>query len=72
MKHPKKQLHQKLNGSREQNNASNSGTVTSMIGKDTFSLTFNIDVATALDFDHKETLGYEVSGDRLIIKKLSG
>jgi hypothetical protein len=71
MKHPKKQFYQKLHGSTEQNNATNNGTVTSMVGKDTFSLTFNIDVATALDFDHKETLRYEVSGDRLIIKKIS-
>jgi hypothetical protein len=72
MKHPKKQLYQKFDGTKEQNNALNSGTVTSMVGKDTFSLNFNIDVATALDFDHKETLRYEVSGDRLIIRKISG
>jgi hypothetical protein len=43
-----------------------------MVGKGTFSLTFNLDVATALDFDHKETLRYEVSGDRLVISKSSG
>jgi hypothetical protein len=72
MKHPKKQLYQKLHRSTEQNNAINSGTVTSMVGKDTFSLTFNIDVATALNFDHKETLRYEVNGDRLVIRKISG
>jgi hypothetical protein len=72
MKHPKKQLYQKFNVSTEQNNPSNSGTVTSMVGKDTFSLTFNIDVASALDIDHKETLKYEVSGDQLIVRKISG
>jgi hypothetical protein len=72
MKHPKKQLYQKLNRTAEQNNTLNSGTVTSMVGKDTFSLTFNIDVATALDFEHKETLRYEVSDDRLVIRKTSG
>jgi hypothetical protein len=43
-----------------------------MVGKDTFSLTFNSDVATALDFDHKEILRYEISGDRLVISKSSG
>ena len=72
MKHPKKQLYQKFNGPTEQNNPSNSGTVTSMVGKDTFSLTFNIDVASALDIGHKETLKYEVNGDQLIIRKISG
>jgi hypothetical protein len=72
MKHPKKQLHQKLNGSAVQDNALLNGAVTSMVGKGTFSLTFNIDVATALDFDHKETLRYEISNDRLIISKSSG
>jgi hypothetical protein len=71
MKHPKRQPNQKLNGGAEQNSALRNGTVTSMVGKGTFSLTFNIDVATALDFDHKETLRYELSGDRLIIKKSS-
>jgi hypothetical protein len=69
MKHPKKQLSQKYNGGAQQNNALRNGTVTSMVGKGTFSLTFNIDVATALDFDHKETLRYEVSGNRLVIRK---
>jgi hypothetical protein len=72
MKHPKRQQHQRLNESVEQNNVSRNGTVTSMVGKDTFSLTFNLDVATALDLDHKETLRYEVSGDRLVISKSSG
>jgi hypothetical protein len=42
-----------------------------MIGKDTISLTFNIDVATALKFGHKESLRYEVTGDHLIIRKAS-
>jgi hypothetical protein len=72
MKHPKKQLHQKLNESPEPNDALHDGTVTSMVGKGTFSLTFNIDVATALNFDHKETLRYEVIDDRLIVRKSSG
>jgi hypothetical protein len=72
MKHPKKQQRQRFSEGVEQNNMSRNGTVTSMLGKDTFSLTFNSDVATALDFDHKETLKYEVSGDRLVISKSSG
>jgi hypothetical protein len=72
MKHPKKQLHQKLNGSPGLNDALHNGSVTSMVGKGTFSLTFNIDVATALNFDHKESLSYEVNGDRLIVRKSSG
>ena len=72
MKHPKRQQHQRLNEDVEQNNVSRNGTVTSMVGKDTFSLTFNLDVATALDLNHKETLRYEVSGDRLVISKSSG
>jgi hypothetical protein len=72
MKHPKKQQRQRFSEGVEQNNMSRNGTVTSMVGKDTFSLTFNSDVATALDFDHKETLKYEVSGDRLVISKSSG
>ena len=70
MKHPKKQS-PRFNEGVEQSNLSQNGTVTSMVGKDTFSLTFNSDVATALDFDHKETLRYEVSGDRLVISKRS-
>jgi hypothetical protein len=69
MKHPKKQIHQKLNGSSEFNKVLQNGTVTSMVGKDTFSLTFNVDVATSLGFGHNETLRYEVSGDRLIVRK---
>ena len=72
MKHPKKQLHQKLNGSLEPNDAVHNGTVTSMVGKGTFSLTFNIEVANALNFDHKETLRYEVIDDLLVIRKISG
>ena len=72
MKHPKRQQSQRFNEGVEQSNLSRNGTVTSMVGKDTFSLTFNLDVATALDFDHKETLRYEVSGDRLVISKSSG
>lgn len=72
MKHPKRQQSPRFNEGVEQSNLSRNGTVTSMVGKDTFSLTFNSDVATALDFDHKETLRYEVSGDRLVISKSSG
>jgi len=72
MKHPKRQQRQKFDEGVDQGNLSRNGTVTSMVGKDTFSLTFNSDVATALDFDHKETLRYEVSGDKLIISKSSG
>jgi hypothetical protein len=72
MKHPKRQQRQRFDVGVEQSNLSRIGTVTSMVGKDTFSLTFNSDVATALDFDHKETLRYEVSGDRLVISKRSG
>jgi hypothetical protein len=68
MKHPKKQIHQKLGGS-EINNVLHDGTVTSMVGKDTFSLTFNADVATAMGFSHNETLIYEVIGDRLTVRK---
>jgi hypothetical protein len=67
MKHPKRQS----TGGAEYRGAPQNGTVTSMIGKDTVSLTFNIDVATALNFGHKEPLRYEVTGDRLIIRKVS-
>ena len=72
MKHPKKQQRQRFDEGVEQSNLSRNGTVTSIVGKDTFSLTFNSDVATALDFDHRETLGYEVIGDRLVISKRLG
>jgi hypothetical protein len=68
MKHPKRQR-QRFNEGVEQSNILRNGTVISMVGKDTFSLTFNSDVATALDIDHKETLRYEVSGDKLVISK---
>jgi hypothetical protein len=69
MKHPKRQTTQRFNGGLENKSSSPSGTVTSMIGKDTVSLTFNINVAAALNFEHKESLRYEVTGDRLIITK---
>ena len=72
MKHPKRQQRQRFDEGVKQSNLSSNGTVTSMVGKDTFSLTFNSDVAIALDFDHKETLRYEVSGDRLVISKRPG
>ncbi len=69
MKHPKRQSNQKFNGGLEAKDTSLSGTVTSMVGKDTVSLTFNINVALALNFERKESLRYEVIGDRLIITK---
>jgi hypothetical protein len=69
MKHPKRQSNQKFNGGLENKDASLRGSVTSMVGKDTFSLTFNINVATALNFEHKESLKYEVLGERLVITK---
>jgi hypothetical protein len=71
MKHPKRQSNQRFNGSLVNRGNSLSGTVTSMVGKDTVSLTFNINVATALNFEHKESLRYEVIGDRLVITKSS-
>jgi hypothetical protein len=71
MKHPKRQPSQKFNGGLENKGNPQRGTVASMVGKDTFSLTFNINVATALNFEHKESLRYEVIGDRLIITKSS-
>jgi hypothetical protein len=71
MKHPKRQSNQKFNGGLESKDTSLRGTVTSMVGKDTVSLSFNINVATALNFEHKESLRYEVVGDRLIITKSS-
>jgi hypothetical protein len=33
-------------------------------------LTFNSDVATALDIGHKESLSYEIMGRQLIIRKM--
>jgi hypothetical protein len=71
MKHPKRQSNQKINGGLENKDTSLSGTVSSMVGKDTVSLTFNINVAMALHFEHRESLRYEVVGDRLIITKSS-
>jgi hypothetical protein len=41
-----------------------------MIGRNTFSLTFNADVASALDIGHRESLSYEVMGKQLIIRKM--
>jgi hypothetical protein len=71
MKHHKKQQHpqQKKNNSNEKNNAISSGKVTSMIGKSVFTLTFNVDVARALNFQHNESLSYNIIGNQLIIKK---
>ena len=71
MKHHKKQQRQreKENNNSEQNNAISSGKVTSMIGKSVFTLTFNVDVARALNFQHNESLSYNIIGNQLIIKK---
>jgi hypothetical protein len=71
MKHHKKQQHpqQKKNNSNEKNNAISSGKVISMIGKSVFTLTFNVDVARALNFQHNESLSYNIIGNQLIIKK---
>ena len=71
MKHPKKQQHsqQKKNNTNAQNNITSSGKVTSMIGKSVFTLTFNIDVARALNFKHNESLSFNIIGNQLIIKK---
>jgi hypothetical protein len=71
MKHHKKQQHpqQKKNNSNEKNNAISSGKVISMIGKSVFTLTFNVEVARALNFQHNESLSYNIIGNQLIIKK---
>jgi hypothetical protein len=71
MKHHKKQQHpqQKKNNSNEKDNAISNGKVTSMIGKSVFTLTFNVDVARALNFQHNESLSYNIIGNQLIIKK---
>ena len=71
MKHHKKQQHpqQKKNNSNEKNNAISSGKVISMIGKSVFTLTFNVDVARALNFQHNESLSYSIIDNQLIIKK---
>ena len=39
-----------------------------MMGK--MSLTFNVDVARALNFRHNESLNYEIINNQLIIKKM--
>jgi hypothetical protein len=70
MKHPKKQQHtQQKKNNNEKNNAISSGKVTSMIGKSVFTLTFNVDIARALNFQHNESLSYNIIGNQLIIKK---
>ena len=69
MKHGKK-LSQQGREHNLVNNPSLLGSVSSMIGRNTFSLTFNIDVANALDIEHKESLSYEVLGKQLIIRKM--
>jgi hypothetical protein len=40
-----------------------------MIGKNVFTLTFNVDVAHALNFGHNESLNYKIINNQLIIKK---
>ena len=70
MKHPKKQQHpQQKKNNNEQNNIVSSGKVTSMIGKSVFTLTFNVDVARALNFKHNESLSFRIIDNQLIIKK---
>jgi hypothetical protein len=71
MKHHKKQQHtqHKKNNANEQDNVISSGKVTSMIGKSVFTLTFNVDVARALNFKHNESLNFNIIGNQLIIKK---
>ena len=70
MKHHKKQQHpQQKKNSNEQNNIISSGKVTSMIGKSVFTLTFNVDIARALNFKHNESLSFSIIDNQLIIKK---
>lgn len=70
MKHHKKQQgSQQNNSSNEENNAISRGKVTSMIGKSVFTLTFNVEVARTLNFQHNESLSYNIIGNQLIIKK---
>jgi hypothetical protein len=70
MKHPKKQQYpQQKKNNNEQNNNVSSGKVTSMIGKSVFTLTFNVDVARALNFKHNESLSFRIIDNQLIIKK---
>ena len=69
MKHPKK-VYQPRREDSLVNNPSLRGSVSCMIGRNTFSLTFNSDVATALDIGHKESLSYEIMGRQLIIRKM--
>jgi hypothetical protein len=71
MKHHKKQQgsQQKKNNSNEENKAISSGKVASMIGKSVFTLTFNVEVARVLNFQHNESLSYNIIGNQLIIKK---
>ena len=56
----------------KENDNIGSGNVTSMIGKNVFTLTFNVDVARALNFRHNESLNYEIINNQLIIKKDDG
>ncbi len=71
MKHHKKQQRSqhKKNNISEENKAISSGKVTAMIGKSVFTLTFNVEVARALNFQHNESLSYNIIGNQLIIKK---
>jgi hypothetical protein len=71
MKHHKKQQgsQRKKNNSNGENKAISNGKVTSMIGKSVFTLTFNVEIARALNFQHNESLSYNIIGNQLIIKK---
>ncbi|HEV2877866.1 MAG TPA: hypothetical protein VGW09_11375 [Nitrososphaeraceae archaeon] len=69
MKHPKKLYLSRREDSSVQNPIVR-GFVSSMIGRNTFSLTFNADVAAALNIEHKDSLSYEVTGKELIIRKM--
>ncbi|HEY6884865.1 MAG TPA: hypothetical protein VI278_12610 [Nitrososphaeraceae archaeon] len=64
MKHHKKEY-----TSSKLQNVNMLGDTTSMLGKDILTLTFNIDVAKYLDFKHNESLTYEISKNKLIIRK---
>jgi hypothetical protein len=64
MKHRKKEY-----SSSRQQNVNIFGDTTSMLGKDILTLTFNVDVANYLNFEHNESLSYEIAKNQLIIKK---
>jgi hypothetical protein len=64
MKHHKKQF-----SSSQQQKSNELGSATAMIGKNILTLTFNIDVASQLDFKHNESLVYEIVNNRLVVRK---